>query len=166
MRYLAGMQERMVESALVAATTPNAYRRRRPYTFCPTNNSWGRDNRTVGLRVIEGSPDAVRVEKRDGSADCNPYYLIACEIAAGLDGIERGLEPRHFSAGNGYEYGEAEPLPSDLGTALELARNSEFLHRILGDDRLEILTGQAERELGFLADHVTPVEIDRYLRNF
>lgn len=115
--------------------------------------------------MIEGGPDAVRVEKRDGSADCNPYYLVACEIAAGLDGIERGLEPRHFSAGNGYEYGEAEPLPSDLGTALELARNSDFLHRILGDDRLEILTGQAERELG-LADHVTPVEIDRYLRNF
>ena len=164
--YLAGMQERMVETALAAATTPNAYRRRRPYTFCPTNNSWGYDNRTVGLRVIEGSPEAVRVEKRDGSADCNPYYLIATELAAGLDGIERELEPRHFSGGNGYEFGEAEPLPTDLGTAVELARNSEFLHRILGEDRLEILTGQAERELGFLADHVTPVEIDRYLRSF
>ena len=46
--YLAGMQERMVETALVSATTPNAYRRRRPYTFCPINNSWGKDNRTVG----------------------------------------------------------------------------------------------------------------------
>ena len=166
MHYLAGMQERMVETALVAATTPNAYRRRRPYTFCPTNNSWGCDNRTVGLRVIKGAPDAVRVEKRDGSADCNPYYLIACELAAGLDGIERALEPRHFCGGNGYEHGEAEPLPSDLGTALELARNSEFLHRILGGDRLDILAGQAEREIGFLADHVTAVEIDRYLRNF
>ena len=164
--YLAGMQKRMVETALVAATTPNAYRRRRPYTFCPTNNSWGYDNRTVGLRVIEGSSDAVRVEKRDGSADCNPYYLIACELAAGLDGIERALEPRHLCRGNGYEFGEAESLPSDLGTALELARGSEFLHRILGEDRLEILAGQAERELGFLADHVTAVEIDRYLRNF
>jgi len=166
MHYLAGMQERMVETALVAGTTPNAYRRRRPYTFCPTNNSWGCDNRTVGLRVIKGASDAVRVEKRDGSADCNPYYLIACELAAGLDGIERALEPRHFCGGNGYEHGEAEPLPGDLGTALELARNSEFLHRILGEDRLDILAGQAERELGFLADHVTAVEIDRYLRNF
>jgi len=40
------------------------------------------DNRTVGLRVIEGKDSAVRVEKRDGTADCNPYYLMACEIAA------------------------------------------------------------------------------------
>ena len=166
LHYLAGMQERMAETALAAATTPNAYRRRRPYTFCPTNNSWGYDNRTVGLRVIEGSPDSVRVEKRDGSADCNPYYLIACEIAAGLDGIERDLDPRHFSAGNGYAFEEAEPLPADPETALRLARGSEFLSRVLGGDRLEILAGQAERELGFLADQVTPVEIERYLRNF
>ena len=164
--YLAGMQERMVEAALVAATTPNAYRRRQPYTFCPTNISWGYDNRTVGLRVIEGSQDAVRVEKRDGSADCNPYYLMACDLAAGLDGIERALEPRHFSAGNGYEFAEAPLLPTDLGTALRLARGSEFMRRVLGEDRLEILAGQGERELGFLANQVTPVEVDRYLRNF
>ena len=52
LHYLAGMQERMVEAALVAATTPNAYRRRQPYTFCPTNISWGYANRTVGLRFM------------------------------------------------------------------------------------------------------------------
>ena len=166
LHYLAGMQERMVEAALAAATTPNAYRRRRPYTFCPTSNCWGYDNRTVGLRVIEGSPQSVRVEKRDGSADCNPYYLIACELAAGLDGIERALEPRHFSAGDGYAFSTADPLPADLTTALRLARESKFLEQVLGGDRLEILAGQAERELGFLADQVTPVEVTRYLRNF
>ena len=163
--YLAGMQERMAESALAAATTPNAYRRRRPYTFCPINNSWGRDNRTVGLRVIEGAADAIRVEKRDGSADCNPYYLMASEIAAGLDGIEQGLAPRHFTAGNGYEFPEAEPLPADLETALRRARESGFLERVLGGDRFEILAGQAERELAFMDAQVTEVETERYLRN-
>ena len=106
------------------------------------------------------------MEKRDGSADCNPYYLMACELAAGLDGIERALEPRHFSAGNGYEFEEAPLLPTDLGTALRLAQGSEFMRRVLGDDRLEILAGQGKRELEFLANQVTPVEIDRYLRNF
>ena len=70
--YLAGMQKRMAESALCSATTPNAYRRRQPYTFCPVNTTWGPVTRTVGLRVIEGADSAVRVEKRDGSADCNP----------------------------------------------------------------------------------------------
>lgn len=166
LQYLAGMQERMVETALASATTPNAYRRRRPYTFCPVNNCWGRDNRTVGLRVIEGAPDAIRVEKRDGSADCNPYYLMATEIAAGLDGIERGLEPRHFTDANGYELPEADPIPADLDTALRAARESEFLKGVLGEHRFEILAGQAERELAFLDGQVTQVETDRYLRNF
>ncbi len=163
--FLAGIQSRMCEMALASATTPNAYRRRQPYTFCPVNTSWGIDNRTVGLRVIEGNDSAVRVEKRDGSADCNPYYLLACEIAAGLDGIEQGLEPSPMTQSNAYELEDAQALPTDLPTALELARNSEFMHRVLGDDRLEILAGQGDRELVFMADQVTQVETDRYLRN-
>lgn len=164
--YLAGLQSRMREMTLSAATTPNAYRRRQPYTFCPINTAWGIDNRTVALRVIEGKDSAVRVEKRDGSADCNPYYLLACEIAAGLDGVEQGLEPTPITEANAYELEDAESIPTDLGTALELARNSDFMTRVIGEDRLGILAGQAERELGFMADQVTEVEIDRYLRNF
>lgn len=164
-QFLAGLQQRMGEMALASATTPNAYRRRQPYTFCPINNAWGYDNRTVGLRVIEGAPSAVRVEKRDGSADCNPYYLLACEIAAGLDGIEQGLEPTEPTMGNGYEAG-ADPIPGSLDAALELARSSAFLPRVLGEYRLEILVQQAERELEFVANQVTPVEVERYLGNF
>ncbi len=163
--YLAGMQSRMVEMTLAAATTPNAYRRRQPYTFCPINNCWGYDNRTVGLRVIEGSPSATRVEKRDGSADCNPYYHLACEIAAGLDGIEQGLEPTAVTDGNGYETEDADPLPTDLATAVALAKESDFMKSVLGDDRLTILIQQAERELEFMGNQVTPVETERYLSN-
>ncbi len=166
MNYLAGMQQRMCEMALAASTTPNAYRRRQPYTFCPINNSWDYDNRTVGIRVIEGSDHATRVEIRDGSADCNPYYLLACQIAAGLDGIDQGLEPPPPINGNGYETEDADPLPADLGTAVELAKNSDFMKGVFGQDRLDILIGQAERELGFMADQVTAVELERYLTNF
>lgn len=164
--YLAGMQARMCETALASATTPNAYRRRQPYTFCPINNCWGNDNRTVGLRVIQGSEHSTRVEKRDGSADCNPYYHLACEIAAGLDGIEQGMEPSPITEGNGYETEDADPLPADLGTAVELAKNSEFMSSVIGEDRLTILIQQAERELDFMANQVTQVETDRYLTNF
>ncbi|MEM7426503.1 MAG: glutamine synthetase family protein [Pseudomonadota bacterium] len=167
--YLAGMQSRMAETALASATTPNAYRRRQPYTFCPINTCWGIDNRTVGLRVIEGSDSSTRVEKRDGSADCNPYYHIACELAAGLDGMENNLEPTPMCEGNGYELEDAEPIPADLGTAVELARNSEFMKSVIGEDRLAILIQQAERELGFIeeyhASNLCPVESERYLTN-
>jgi glutamine synthetase len=166
MSYLAGLQKHMAELALTGSTTPNAYRRRQPYTFCPTNTAWGYDNRTVGLRVIEGSDSAVRVEKRDASADCNPYYLLACDIAAGLDGIEQGMVPGEPCLGNAYELEDAEPLPTDLASAVELAKGSDLMSRVMGEDRKTILIQQAERELEFLAQQVTPVEVERYMRNF
>ena len=164
--YLAGLQKRMAEAALCGATTPNAYRRRQPYTFCPVNTTWGFDNRTVALRVIEGADDAVRVEKRDASADCNPYYLLASEIAAGLDGIEQGLEPSTEAAGNGYECPDADPIPTDIREAVKLARQSDFVKSVCGEDAFEILAQQAEREIAFLDSQVTPVEVERYLENF
>ena len=164
--YLAGMQSKMVEMSLCGATTPNAYRRYQPFSFCPTNTTWGVDNRTVGLRVILGSDNAVRVEKRNGSADCNPYLHIAAEIAAGLDGIEQGMTPGPETTGNGYLDEEAAPLPTDISTAIDQARGSDWLKGVLGDLIHELLLQQADREVEFIASQVTPVELDRYLGNF
>ena len=165
MSFMAGLQKNMAEMSLAGATTPNAYRRRKPYSFCPINNSWGYDNRTVGLRVIEGADTAVRIEKRDGSADCNPYYLLACDIAAGLDGIEKELQPTEACLGNAYALEGADFIPLDLESAVTLAKKSALMQRVLGEDRLTILLQQAEREIGFIAEQVTPVEIERYIRN-
>lgn len=164
--FLAGMQKHMADICLAGSTNPNAFRRKQPYTFSPMNASWGYDNRTVGLRVIEGADSAVRVEKRDASADCNPYFLLACDIAAGLDGVEQKLEPTAPCMGNAYELEDAEPLPVDLAEAVARAKGSELMQRVLGEDRLTILTQQAERELEFMANQVTQVETDRYIRNF
>ncbi len=164
--FVGGLQKRMAETALCGATTPNAFRRRQPYTFCPINTSWGIDNRTVGIRILHGSDSAVRAEKRDGSADCNPYLLIAAELAAGLDGIEQGIEPSQMSTGNAYEEADAEPIPTNIGDAVARARQSEFMKSVLGDDLCELFLQQAEREIGFFEEQVTPVEIDRYLGNF
>lgn len=164
--YLAGMQKRMAESAIASATTPNAYRRRQPYSFCPVNSTWGMDNRTVALRVIEGANHAVRIEKRDGSAECNPYYLFATEIAAGLDGLDQGLKPPKMTAENAYEQDDVEPIPCEISAAIQLAKQSDWLRNVIGDNRLSILLQQAEREVEFLAAQVTPVEIERYLENF
>lgn len=164
--FLAGLQKRMAEMSLATSMTPNAYRRRQPYSFCPINASWGYDNRTVGLRVIDGSDTAVRIEKRDASADCNPYYLLACEIAAGLDGVEEGLEPGPHIEGNAYEESEDELLPTSLAQAVTLAKQSAFMERVIGKDRLAVIVKQAEREMEFVANQVTEVETARYLHNF
>jgi len=163
--YLAGLEKRMAECSLAVATTPNAYKRRSPYSFCPMNITWGIDNRTTALRVIQGTEDSVRVEKRDGSADCNPYYLFATEIAAGLDGIEQQMSPSPMTQTDAYTLEDAPALPLTIAEAIELAKGSDFLEDVLGKDRVTVLLQQAEREVGFLNASVSQVEIDRYLRN-
>ena len=165
-QFVGGLQRRMAETAICGSATVNGYRRRQPYTFCPINTSWGIDNRTVGLRVIEGADSAVRVERRDAGADCNPYFLLATDIAAGLDGIEQGIEPGPMTTGNAYEEADADPIPTDLGDAIALARGSDWLRDVMGDDMWELALQQSERELEFFAQQVTQVETDRYRDNF
>ena len=162
--FIAGLQKRMCEAAICGSATVNGYRRRAPYTFCPVNTSWGYDNRTVGIRVIEGAESAVRVEKRDAGADANPYLLMAADIAAGLDGIEQGMTPTEPTMGNAYEEAHGEPIPTDLGTAIGLARGSDWLKEVMGELQHELVCQQAERELDFFSQQVTQVELDRYLR--
>ena len=164
--FLGGLQKRMAESSICGAATVNAYRRRQPYSFCPTNASWGYDNRTVALRVIEGDASATRIEKRDAGADCNPYLLLAAEIGAGLDGIETASEPSAETSGNAYRDENAPPIPLHLDEAIKLARESEWLRGAIGGDQHEIWLQQAERELDFFRQQVTPFETDRYLRTF
>lgn len=165
--FLAGLQARMAEMSIVGSTTPNAFRRRQPGMFCPTNTSWGYDNRTVSLRIIDGSDSAVRVEKRDAAADCNPYYLLACELAAGLDGIEAGMTPMGPPCGgDASQSTDYSPIPLTIERALELAEGSAFLNSVMGRDGLTILLQQARRESAFVAHQVTEVETARYLRAF
>jgi glutamine synthetase len=160
--FVGGLQKRMAEAAICGSATVNGFRRRQPYTFCPVNNAWGIDNRTVGIRVIEGSDTSTRVEKRDAGADCNPYLLIATDIAAGLDGIEEKIEPAEMTTGNAYESESAEPIPTDLRDAIQLARGSDWLKNIIGDDLYEIALQQSERELELFSQQVTPFELNRY----
>ncbi len=164
--FLGGLQKRMAETAVCGSATVNGYRRRQPYTFCPINTAWGIDNRTLGLRVIQGSDSAVRVERRDAGADCNPYFLLGSDIAAGLDGIEGNIEPSEMTTGDAYASEDAEPIPTDLRDAIELARKSTWLKDVLGADTYELMLQQCERELDFFSQQVTPMETERYQDNF
>ena len=164
--FLGGMQKYMVEASICGAANVNGYRRRVPYSFCPTTASWGMDNRTVALRVIEGSESATRIEKRDAGADCNPYLLLATDIAAGLDGIEQQLEPTAMTTGDAYKNSHDAILPTSLDSAIRLARDSDWLLSVLGSPQHETWLQQAEREAQFFHNQVTAFETERYLRRF
>ncbi|MCE2516470.1 MAG: glutamine synthetase [Alphaproteobacteria bacterium] len=168
--FIAGLQSRMAETSVCGASTVNGYRRRQPDSFCPINASWGIDNRTAGLRVIEGKDSAVRVEKRDAGADCNPYLLLATDIAAGLDGIEQAMTPGPRSDGNAYKDTTLDPLPLDLGDAIARARASDWLKDVMTEIQWEMYLQMCEREWQFYLDdinnRVSAFERDRYMGNF
>ena len=96
--------------ALCAVTSPtvNCYKRlqmgpaltgsRSGYTWTPAFISYGDNNRTQMLRVPEGG----HVEDRSISSAFNPYLGIAAYLAAGLDGIDRQLDPGEPNLGNLY----------------------------------------------------------------
>src|SRR3954467_2317854 len=99
--FLAGQLASRPDFALLLAPNVNSYKRFAAGSFAPTAIAWGRDNRTCALRVVGHGPSR-RVEGRLPGADVNPYLALAALVAAGLDGIDRGLELGPPVEGNAY----------------------------------------------------------------
>jgi len=82
-------------------------------------------------------PDDQRIELRLGDGAANPYLLQAAVLAAGLDGIDRRLDPGPRSDANTYTdppaEGVARPLPTCLADALEAFRHDGALRQSLGE---------------------------------
>lgn len=164
--YLGGLLRHMPEMTLFGSPTPNSYKRRRAYSFCPQRACWGHDNRTVGLRVIEGTDAAVRIEQRDGSSDSNPYLIMAAQIAAGLDGIENQLEPGPPTDTDAYADPVARLLPGSVLEAAEALEKSDLAREVFGDILVRVVTGIARYEHRYLTERVSDIERDRYLEAF
>ncbi|MQT11344.1 glutamine synthetase family protein [Segnochrobactrum spirostomi] len=91
--FIAGQQRFLPSVLCIMAPYVNSYRRLTRASVAPINVHWGYDNRTVGLRVPNSSPQARRVENRVPSSDSNPYLAIAASLACGYLGMISGLSP-------------------------------------------------------------------------
>ena len=96
--FLAGQLACLRELTLFLAPNVNSYKRYAEGSFAPTAVAWGRDNRTCSYRVI-GHGQGLRVENRVAGGDVNPYLAIAAMIAAGLHGVDEGLDARAGARG-------------------------------------------------------------------
>jgi glutamine synthetase len=126
----------------------NSWRRFAPGTFAPPAFTWGIENRTTCLRVVGQSPKSIRVENRLPCADANPYLTAAATLAAGLAGLEAGLEPSEPTQGNGYGSGgrHGTPLHADMPSAIEALRNSACAKDWLGERFVEAYTATREAQ--------------------
>jgi glutamine synthetase len=164
--------------ALCALTAPsvNSYKRfgarspRSGATWAPAFIAHGGNNRTVMVRV----PAPGRVEYRTADCSSNPYLAATGLLAAGMDGIERGLKVDAGQDGNLFllspKQAEAQGidmLPSTLGEALDEFERDEVLCRALGSDYaaayLETKRLEWDEYHEMTTKSVTAWEVQRYL---
>jgi len=159
--WLAGQLAHARELSIFFAPLVNSYKRYVAGTFAPTAIGWSYDNRTAGFRVV-GHGDALRSECRIPGADANPYLAYAGVLAAGLDGIERKLEPPPMFEGNLYEAERLEQVPRTLTAAIEIAEGSSWLRDTFGSDVIEHYLHFARTEKRKFDAAVTTWERARY----
>jgi len=158
-RFLAGWIVCGRELALFLAPNVNSYKRYAAGSWAPTTLAWGNDNRTCGFRVV-GHGAARRIETRLPGGDVNPYLAFAALIAAGLYGVENGLDPAPALEGNAYE-SDAERFPSTLREAIQTLEEGTVARAAFGDDVVDHYLNYARTEQRLFDEVVTSYERER-----
>jgi glutamine synthetase len=164
--FIAGILDHAPALQAFLAPTVNSYKRTGATTsssgatWSPRKASFGGNDRTHMIRV----PDNKRIELRSGDGSANPYLAIATTIAAGLDGVEKSLDPGQPS-GPGESKPDAHFLPATLLHAVEaLRKDPVILASLSGDPAIGGYYADAKEE-EFLSWHnqVSDWEIRTYL---
>ena len=159
--YLAGLLDHAAGCCAFTTPTINGYKRYRPFTNAPTRACWAADNRGVMVRVLGGASDpATRLENRAGEPGANPYLAMAAQIAAGLDGIDRGLDPGPPSHAP-YE-GSAPMLPRSLPEALAALQADACLAAAFGPFFIDYFVRLKQAEIDRFHADVTEWEHSEY----
>lgn len=157
--FLAGLLAFTPELTALHAPFENSYRRLQPGSFAPTNCTWAWDNRTCMIRLL-GTQEDQRFEFRLPGADANPYHCIAAILAAGIEGIDRGLALPSATTGNAYGVG-ATAVPRDLTEAVSRFAESTVAKNAFTDTVHAHLLELAEHELSFSRRAVTDWQLRR-----
>jgi glutamine synthetase len=155
--FVAGQLKYTRELTLLLAPNINSYKRFVEGSFAPTALRWGRDNRTCAFRLV-GHGASLRIENRIPGGDVNPYLATAAVVAAGLAGIEEGLELEPAFEGNAYDDPTADHVPTGLAEALDLWKGSAFARATFGDDVVDHYANMAAVELAAFGRAVTDWE--------
>jgi glutamine synthetase len=154
--FVAGQLVHLEEMTLLLAPNINSYKRYVEGSFAPTAVKWGRDNRTCAFRLVGHGP-SLRLECRVPGGDVNPYLAVAGLVAAGLDGIDRGLTLEAPYVGNAYTAGERR-VPDSLHDALGLWEGSAWAKEVFGEEVHDHYSNMARIELAAYGRAVTDWE--------
>jgi glutamine synthetase len=173
-QFVAGQLAHARGMCAVLAPLVNSYKRLVPGYEAPVYVSWGQINRSALIRVPQvqrSRPESTRLELRCPDPSCNPYLAFAVMLRAGLDGIQRGLEPPSISNEDLYhldDQGRQDrglgTLPGSLGEALDELKSSALVRETLGDHIFDRFVEAKTIEWQEYSLQVSDWEKDRYLR--
>jgi glutamine synthetase len=175
--FIAGLKANAKAYIAVTAPTVNSYKRlvvgapTSGATWAPAYISYGYNNRTQMLRV----PDSGRIEDRTVDGSCNPYLAATAMLTAGLDGVQRGLDPGDPNSANLYTLSAAERkaqgievLPGNLLDATRALADNDALRAGFGKTRdgdyIDYFVDVKQREVQAAHEQITQWELDHYLQ--
>jgi glutamine synthetase len=155
--FVAGVLEHLSAVMAFTAASPNSYQRLAPGMWSSAYAAYGPDNREAAVRLaspVAGAESATaNVEIKPVDVTANPYLALAAVLAAGMDGMDRGLDPGEPTTVDPATLSEEEraarnirPLPASLDAALNALENDEVLIEALGAPlvRTHLAVGRAQ----------------------
>ncbi len=172
--FVGGLFEHAHALAALVAPSVNSYKRLvvgralSGATWAPVHIAYGDNNRTAMVRVPYG-----HLELRLSDSSCNPYLATAAVLVAGLDGIERKLDPGQPRNLNLYDYSleqlremGIQTLPQTLREALDALQKDSLFSDQLGPDFIREFIAVKDMEWVEYQRHVSDWEIERYLEYY
>jgi glutamine synthetase len=165
--FIAGLLAHAPAVMVVFNPTVNSYRRLNMEALVPTRVCWGHDHRLTLVRVPQERGAATRIELRLGDGTANPYLAYTAALAAGLDGIQRELEPPPAVEGMIYDLPEeqlGDALPTSFDAALDALAGDQLIIDALGHDLVETFKTIKGAEFDRYRGWVTDWEFAEYSR--
>jgi glutamine synthetase len=160
--FTGGILEHAAAGSVFSTPTVNGYKRFAPFSFAPDRASWAVENRGAMIRVVGGPNDeSTHLENRAGEPCANPYLFMAAQIVAGLDGVDRKLDPgspdlEPYAA-------DRRLLPAGLDDAVAaLDEQGQVFRDAFGSPFVEFMLSIKRHELGRYRAHVTDWEQREY----
>ena len=177
LHFLGGLRKHLRAVCAFTASTVNSYKRLIPHNWASAYNCYGPDNREAALRVVAGAKGAAEasfnIELKAVDGACNPYLAALAVLAAGMDGIENGIDPGEPVTTDPYDMSEEEResrgvrrLPKTLGEAVDALEADKLFERVLGKTFYEEYILLKRFAWDQYIRHVSDWEIDNYADKF
>jgi glutamine synthetase len=167
--FVAGILQHMPAVMAFTAPSPNSYQRLAPGMWTSAYAAYGPDNREAAVRIV--SPVAGResatanVELKPVDVTSNPYLALAAVLAAGMDGMDRGLDPGEPTVVDPATLSDEErasrgilPLPASPDEALDALEEDRVLIKVLGEPLVRTHVAVA-RAQAYIARELPPEEV-------